>query len=84
MRKINVLETSKTKFVKNYFLVLTGGIAGSTCFWFIAVIFYNGVKTGFQIPLLDSFLNGGFICLPDGMRGYRVLPLRLLSGFCLV
>ena len=59
MRKINVLETSKTKFVKNYFLVLTGGIAGSNCFWFIAVIFYNGVKTGFQIPLLDSFLNGG-------------------------
>lgn len=59
MWKINVLETSKTKFVKNYFLVLTGGIAGSTCFWFIVVIFYSGVNSGFQIPLSDSFLNGG-------------------------
>ncbi|MCI8751406.1 MAG: hypothetical protein HFH66_08580 [Lachnospiraceae bacterium] len=40
-------------------MVLKGGIAGSTCFWFIVVIFYSGVNSGFQIPLSDSFLNGG-------------------------
>ena len=58
MWKINVLETSKAKFVKNCFSVITEGIAGSTCFWFIAVLFYSGVRTGFQIPHVRQFFEG--------------------------